>query len=149
MCQSGHLTSARFEHFVCHRYTRYIFSFVCLMFVIKKIYHIINMFNDRMIEEYLCKEYLSLNIFKHTCFWRIKFVIYIIYYIYMYIYIYIDIYKYIYIYMYIYVYVYRLNPSTNQTWSEIDGRNCQYIKPRTPTHIPSSVQLNTWGRSED
>ena len=26
---------------------------------------------------------------------------------------------------------------------------CRNIKPPTPTHIPSSVQLSTWGRLED
>ena len=29
MCQSGHLTFVRFEHFVCHRYVWYIFSLAC------------------------------------------------------------------------------------------------------------------------
>ena len=33
--------------------------------------------------------------------------------------------------------------------SEMDGKICQNIKPPTPTHIPSSVQLSTWGRLED
>ena len=31
----------------------------------------------------------------------------------------------------------------------MDGRICQNIKPPTPTHIPSSVQLSAWGRLED
>ena len=31
----------------------------------------------------------------------------------------------------------------------MDGKICQNIKPPTPTHIPSSVQLSTWGRLED
>ena len=44
MCPSGHLTSARFEHFMCHRYIWYIFSLVCSVFVIQYIYHI--MFNQ-------------------------------------------------------------------------------------------------------
>ena len=28
----------------------------------------------------------------------------------------------------------------------MDDKICQNIKHPTPTHIPSSVQLNTWGR---
>ena len=32
---------------------------------------------------------------------------------------------------------------------EVDGKICQKIKPPTPTHIPYSVQLSTWGRLED
>ena len=28
----------------------------------------------------------------------------------------------------------------------MDGKICQNIKPPTPTHIPSLVQLSTWGR---
>ena len=35
MSQSGHLTSARFEHFVCHRYIWCIFSLVCSVFVLQ------------------------------------------------------------------------------------------------------------------
>ena len=35
MCQSGHLTSARFEHFVCHRYIWSIFSLVCSVLVLQ------------------------------------------------------------------------------------------------------------------
>ena len=31
----------------------------------------------------------------------------------------------------------------------MDGKICQKIKPPTPTHIPSSVQLSTRGRLED
>ena len=31
----------------------------------------------------------------------------------------------------------------------MDGRICQNIKPPTPTHIPSSVQLSTCRRLED
>ena len=77
MCPSGHLTSARFEHFVCHRYIWYIFSLVCSVFVIQYIYHIMNMFNQvQWWKKYLSKEYVSLNI-KHTCSWRNKFVVYI------------------------------------------------------------------------
>ena len=41
MCPSGHLTSARFEHFVCRRYIWYIFSLVCSVSVIQSIYHAI------------------------------------------------------------------------------------------------------------
>ena len=33
--------------------------------------------------------------------------------------------------------------------SEMDGKICQNIKPPTPTHIPSSVQLSTWRTLED
>ena len=32
--------------------------------------------------------------------------------------------------------------------SEMDGKICQNIKPPTPTHIPSSVQLSTWGNEK-
>ena len=32
---SGHLTSARFQHFVCHRYIWYIFLLVCSVFLIQ------------------------------------------------------------------------------------------------------------------
>ena len=82
MCPSGHLTSARFEHFMCHRYIWYIFSLVCSVFVIQYIYHIMNMFNQvQWWKKYLSKEYVSLNI-KHTCSWRNKFVVYIYIYIY-------------------------------------------------------------------
>ena len=31
----------------------------------------------------------------------------------------------------------------------MDDKICQNIKPPTPTHIPSSVQLSTWGGLED
>ena len=31
----------------------------------------------------------------------------------------------------------------------MDGKICQNIKPPTTIHIPSSVQLSTWGRLED
>ena len=31
----------------------------------------------------------------------------------------------------------------------MDCKICQNVKPPTPTHIPSSVQLSTWGRLED
>ena len=31
----------------------------------------------------------------------------------------------------------------------MDGQICQNIKPPTPTHIPSSVQLSTWERLEN
>ena len=31
----------------------------------------------------------------------------------------------------------------------MDGKTCQNIKRPTPSHIPSSVQLSTWGRLED
>ena len=31
----------------------------------------------------------------------------------------------------------------------MDGKIFRNIKPPTPTHIPSSVQLSTWGRLED
>ena len=47
------------------------------------------------------------------------------------------------------IYIYRPKPSNNQTKSEVGGKICQNIKPPTPTHIPSSVQLSTWGRLED
>ena len=30
----------------------------------------------------------------------------------------------------------------------MNGKICQDIKPPTPTHISSSVQLSTWGRLE-
>ena len=63
----------------------------------------------------------------------------------LYIYIYIC----IYIIYNIYIYIYRPKPSNNQTKSEVGGKICQNIKPPTPTHIPSSVQLSTWGRLED
>ena len=77
MCPSGHLTSARFEHFMCHRYIWYIFSLVCSVFVIQYIYHIMNMFNQvQWWKKYLSKEYVSLNI-KHTSSWRNKSVVYI------------------------------------------------------------------------
>ena len=62
---------------------------------------------------------------------------------------YICIYIYMYIKIYIYTYIYRSKPSNNQTKSEVDGKICQNIKPPTSTHIPSSVQLSTWGRLED
>ena len=60
--------------------------------------------------------------------------------------------KYIYIYIYIYIYkdiIYRSKPSKNETESEMNGKICQNIKPATPTHILSSVQLGTWGKLED
>ena len=44
--------------------------------------------------------------------------------------------------------MYRSKPSKNQTQSEMDGKICQNIKPPTPTHIPSSVQLSTWGNEK-
>ena len=31
---------------------------------------------------------------------------------------------------------------------KMDSKNCQNIKLPAPTHIPSSVQLSTWGRLE-
>ena len=31
----------------------------------------------------------------------------------------------------------------------MDGKIYQNVKPLTPTHIPSSVKLSTWGRLED
>ena len=43
MCQSRHLTSARF---VCHRYMWCIFLLACSLFVIHKIYYVMNMFNQ-------------------------------------------------------------------------------------------------------
>ena len=56
-----------------------------------------NMFNHAQLSKnYLSKEYLSLNIIKHTCSWRNKFAVYI------------------YIYIYI-IYIYRSKPSKNQT----------------------------------
>ena len=45
--------------------------------------------------------------------------------------------------------MYRSKPSKNQTQSEMDGKICQNIKPPTPTHVPSSVQLSTWRTLED
>ena len=78
------------------------------------------------------------------------YIIYILYYIYIYYnilyisYICIQIYN-----IYIYTYIYRAKPSNNQTECEVDGKICQNIKPLTPTHIPSSVQVSTWGRLED
>ena len=34
-------------------------------------------------------------------------------------------------------------------YKEMDDKICQNIKPPTPTHIPFSVQLSTWGGLED
>ena len=31
----------------------------------------------------------------------------------------------------------------------MDGKICQNIQLPTPTQIPSSIQLSTWGRLED
>ena len=45
--------------------------------------------------------------------------------------------------------MYRSKPFKNQTQSEMDDKICQNIKPPTPTRIPSSVQLSTWGILED
>ena len=59
MYQSCHLTSARFEQFVSHRYIWNIFSLVCSVFVIQQIYHVMNMFNQaQWWKKYLSKEYL-------------------------------------------------------------------------------------------
>ena len=58
----------------------------------------------------------------------------------------------LYLHIHIYIYVniiYRSKPTKNQTSSEMDGKICQNIKPPTPTHIPFSVQLSTWGRLQD
>ena len=72
-------------------------------------------------------------------------------YVYVYIYIYTHIYIYIYLYIYIYIYIHYIYMYIyiGQTWSKVDGKICQNIKPPTPTRIPSSVQLSTWGRLED
>ena len=63
------------------------------------------------------------------CWWRNKFVIYI--------------------YIYIYIYIGQNLLKIKQSESETDIKICQNIKPPTPTHIPSSVPLSTWGRLED
>ena len=81
MCQSGHLTFARFEHFVCHRCIWYIFSLVCSVYVIQKIFNSINMF----IQAQWWKKYLS-RVSLITCSWTNKIIVYIYIYIYMYIY---------------------------------------------------------------
>ena len=60
-------------HCVSQIYMVYIFT--CL-FSFYQIYHIINRFNQtQWWKKYLSKEYLSLNIIKHTCSWRNKFVV--------------------------------------------------------------------------
>ena len=86
----------------CVSQTYMVYIFTCLFSVCNTIiYHIMNMFNQaQWWKKYLSKEYLSLNIIKHTCSWRNKFIVCM----------------YIYIYIYIYVYnIYRLKPSKNQT----------------------------------
>ena len=63
MCWSGHLTSARFDHFECHRYIWCIFSLACLVFVIQQIYHVIKMFNhDQWWKKYLLKQSDVMNL---------------------------------------------------------------------------------------
>ena len=51
--------------------------------------------------------------------------------------------------MYIYIYIYIGQNLLKIKQSEMGGTICQNIKCSTLTHIPSSVQLNTWGRLED
>ena len=73
MCPSDHLTSARFVHFVCHRYIWYIFSLVCSVSIIQQIYHIICLIrpNDgRSIS--VSFEAISLNILVHDAISNIK-----------------------------------------------------------------------------
>ena len=67
MCPSDHLTSARFVHFVCHRYIWYIFS--CLFSVHNTTNLSYHMFNQaQWWEKYLC--IFRSNFIKHTCSWR-------------------------------------------------------------------------------
>ena len=121
ICPNGHLTSARFERFVCYRYIWYIFSFVCSVFIHV---HVMNVFNEAQWWE----KYSLNSLIKQSCSCHDKVMVYNIYtYIYIYIYIYI-IHKYIiyilyiiyiyinvlYIYIYIYIwyiYIYISNPS--------------------------------------
>ena len=47
------------------------------------------------------------------------------------------------------MYVHYIKLFKTPTYSEKNGKICQNIKRPTPTHIPSSVQLSTWGKLED
>ena len=69
MWLSCHLTSARFEHFVCHRCVWYIFSLVCSV-SINLSYHMFN--QTQWWEKYLC--ILRNSLIKHPCSWRDKFI---------------------------------------------------------------------------
>ena len=82
---SGHLTSATFKHFVCHRYIWYIFSLVCSVSIIQLIYNIMCLIrpNDGK-SIFVSFETVSLNILVHDVI--NSFIIYI-YYIYIHIYI--------------------------------------------------------------
>ena len=83
-CQSGRLTSAKFEHFMCHRYIWYIFSFVCSVFVIQKTYDVMNILVHFLyISIYILYIYIYIYIYihrskllkiKHKVKWMAKFV---------------------------------------------------------------------------
>ena len=77
---SGHLTSATFKHFVCHRYIWYIFSLVCSVSIIQLIYNIMCLIrpNDGK-SIFVSFETVSLNILVHDVINSFIIYIYIIY----------------------------------------------------------------------